>query len=241
MKKIVLLFLVGIFCSFAINSFAQQDQRIHAAFMLAFGRDATQTEVNYWLGKGNLSIAQIIEFHRQGLKQYPDLHRETIIKSYKDAMGRIPKEDEIKFYMPNTATYAELVATHINWLQTNNLEYEKVFRLAYATVFHRVPTNTEVAYWKNLGVFPYYLLLGYHEDYKRKNQNESGSAGRVNLIGVPSVIAILLSPAIAAEAKIIGGNASAVISTNGTGGISHDGGSIVAAGAVNLVAPGLGN
>jgi|ERR1035437_503127 hypothetical protein len=229
MKKINFTFLFAILlCFFSIKSFSQQDERIKASYMIAFGRIPMPSELNYWLGRGYLSIFQLIELHRQGFTEYPtNLQRETIINSYIDALGRNPSEDEIKYWMNGDNIYIQLMSNHMQLLKYDNWENQKVIQLSYATVFHRVPTNAEINFWLKRGVTPFFLLVGYHEYYKGKNKSEIGSSGTVNLQNLASVSTISLSPAIALEAsKYISHNGSAIISHI----ISQHGGNIIVAG-----------
>lgn len=233
MKKISFTFLLGIlFCFFSIKSFSQQDERIKAAYMLAFGRLPGSDELNYWLGRGNLSIAQLIVFHRQGFTEYPNLHRETIINSYIDALGRNPSEDEIKYWMNGDNIYIQLMSNHMQLLKSSSWENQKVIKLSYTTVFQRVPSKAEINFWKKKGVTPFFLLAGYHEYYKRNNKSEAGSSGTINLENLASVSTILLSRAIATEvSKFISHNGSAIISHV----ISQHGGNIIVAGSGNIL------
>ena len=247
MKKISIAFLLGILiCSFTIKSFAQQDQRIHAAYMLAFGRDASQGEVNYWLTRGNLSIAQLIEFNRQGLSQYPDLHRQTIIQAYIDAFGRNPKQDELNTWMKTRDTYTEIMKSHIAYLVAGyGDEYTNVIKRSYQYVFGRQPNSGELNYWKGQPVYSYVMLVGQHQDYQRRNIAKESSANQVNLNNSPSLVTVSLSPAIGAEASRAAGLVSQgggnLVSQGAGNLITNDGGSLVAAGAGNLVAAGAGN
>ncbi|MDQ6755410.1 MAG: hypothetical protein M3004_00590 [Bacteroidota bacterium] len=239
MKKITIAFLSCILlCSFAIKSFAQQDQRIKAAYMLAYGRTPSQGELNYWLGRGNLSIDQLIEFHRNYLPQDANNHQQVIIQSYIDALGRRPSDGEVAFYMKYTQTYTELMASHVNWLKSNPGEYDKVINISYG----QVATQKEMNFWRAQEVHPCFLLIAYHQDYARKQQSEVTSQGAVNLQNLGSVTAVSLSPAVAAEAsKFISHNGSAILSPNSSNLVAQGAGNLVAQGAGNLVAQGAGN
>lgn len=196
----------GILLCSSIKSFSQQDQRIHAAYIIAFGRDATLSELNYWLGRGNLSIAQLINFHRQGLTEYPLLHRETINRSYIDALGHTPSEDEMKYWMNRNDIYSELMNNHLRFLKLNGWENEKVIRLSYTAVLGREPTVAEINFWKDRGGTVFFLLSAYHEYYKIKSKSEIGSDGKINLQALTSVSIVSLSPPIAAEASNFAGH-----------------------------------
>lgn len=213
MKKISITFLLGILlCSISIKSISQQDQRIHASYIFAFGRDAISEELNYWLGRGNFSISQLMEFHKSAFTDYPSRHKETIIRSYIDAIGRNPSENEMKYWMNRVDNYTQLLNKHIQILQSNRWENEKIIRLAYSMVFHRVPIGAEINFWKKKAVTPFFLMVGYLEDYKRKNRSAAGKNSNINLQYLPSVTTVLLSPAIAAEVfKFIRDNGNTIV------------------------------
>jgi hypothetical protein len=201
MKKISITFLLGILlCSISIKSLSQQDQRIHASYIFAFGRDAISEELNYWLGRGNFSISQLMEFHKSAFTDYPSIHKGTIIRSYIDALGRNPSENEMKYWMNRVDNYTQLLNKHIQFLQSNSWENENLIKLSYETVLHRTPNAAEVNFWKKKGITPYFLLVSYLENYKNKNRNEAGKRNNINLQHPPSVTTVLLSAAITAEA-----------------------------------------
>ena len=246
MKKISIAFLLGILiCSFTIKSFAQQDQRIHAAYMLAFGRDASQGEVNYWLTRGNLSVSQLVDLHKQYLSQDDYTHRTTIDRAYQDAMGRHATESEINYWKTGVDTYTALMRNHVQWLQGNPAEYENVIKRSYQYVFGRQPNSGELNYWKGQPVYSYVMLVGQHQDYQRRNIAKESSANQVNLKNAPSLVTVFLSPAIGAEALraagLVSQGAGNLVSQGAGNLITNDGGSLVAAGAGNLVAAGAGN
>lgn len=199
--------------------------------MLAFGRTPYPSELNYWLSRGNLSIAQLISFHRQGHIEYSNLHKETIIKSYIDALGRNPSEDEIKYWMNGNSIYIELMSNHMTLLKLNNWENERVIRLAYVTVLQREPGNLELNFWEKQGTTAFFLLAGYLGDYKAKNKNKE-SIDIANIKNFLSVSAISLSPPIASEAfKFINKRGSAIVART----ISQHRGSIIATGKNNIL------
>ena len=204
--------LLGFFCLFLIKSFAQQDQRIHAAYVLAFGRDASPEELNYWLGRGSCSIGKLIEFHRRGLVEYPSLHRETINRAYIDVLGSKPTENEMKYWMNGVDLYIQLINTHLKFLKSSIAGYERVISASYFSVFNRAPNTTEITFWKKQGIIPFFLLTSYHENSKRNN-SEARNHGKENVQNLPSVSAILFSPTIAAEAsKFVNTDGSSVMS-----------------------------
>ncbi len=228
--RVIILFIIFL-CNISIQSFSQQDERIKASYMLAFGRAPFPSELNYWLGRGNLTIAQLIDFHRQGFIEIPVLHKETILNSYNDALGRKPSEDELKYWMNDTATYLELMSNHLQLLKLNNWENERVIKLSYLKIFHREPGVEEMNLWKKRGVAGFFFLEGYLEIYKKKNQMEGGNVEIVNIKDFLFASTISLSPSVASEAmKIISKTKNPVVTRT----ISQHGGSIIAAGKRNI-------
>ncbi|MDQ6755407.1 MAG: hypothetical protein M3004_00575 [Bacteroidota bacterium] len=228
--KIVILSVIFL-CTICIKSFPQQNERIKASYMLAFGRNPYPSELNYWLGRGNLSIEQLILLHRQGFIEIPSLHSETIINSYIDALGRKPSEDEIKYWMNGDFIYIELLNDHMKLLQLNNWENERVIKLSYEKVFDRVPGNAEMNLWKKKGATAFFLLAGYLEYSKRTVNNEAGNIGAADVRNFLSVSTISLSPPIASEAlKFI--NKSVTKSVAGI--ITRNGGNIITSGKHNI-------
>ncbi len=238
MKKISIAFLLAILlCSFSTTLFAQQDQRIHAAYMITFGRDASQGEVNYWLTRGDLSISQLIDFHKQYLTKDANTHRTTIDRAYQDAMGRHASEGEIQYWLSGNDTYATLTTNHVNWLRGNSYEYDNVISRSYQYVFNRTASQAEVNYWKSQGVYSYVMLVGMHQDFQRRNVAKESSSNQTNFNNSPSLITVSLSPAIGNEAL----RASGIIAAGGGNIVAAGGGNIVAAGGGNIIAAGGGN
>ncbi len=216
MKKIRPFLFGFLFWLFVIKSFAQQDQRIHAAYLLAFGRDASLEELNYWLGRGNFSIGQLIEFHREGFVEYPSLHRETVTRAYMDALGRKPSENEMKYWVNGVDIYMQLINIHLKYLKSSLAGYESVVRASYVSVFNREPDVKEINLWVKQPVMPFYLLISRHKNFLKKKTKEVTSFEKVNLNNLPAVSIIFLSPTIAAEAsKFMNTMDSAVATHNG--------------------------
>lgn len=182
-----------------MGAFSQQDQRIHASYIIAFGRDAIPEELNYWLGRGNFSISQLMQFHKAAFTDYPNLHRASITRSYMDALGRKSSENEMKYWINTSDNYAQLLNKHMQFLQSNSRENEKVVRLAYTTVYNRLPSGAEINFWKKKHTTPFFLLVAHLEDYKKKNENEAGKSNNFNLEYLSSITTVMLSPALVAE------------------------------------------
>ena len=216
MKKIKYLLLGFLFCMFLIQSFGQQDQRIHVAYVLAFGRDASGKELNYWLGRGDFSIDQLIEFHRQGFVEYPNLHSETINLAYMDALGRTPSENEMKYWVNGVDIYIQLINNHLKYLKSNLSEYKRVIRASYISVFNREPDIAVINFWEKQTVMPFYMLVSCHKNSLRKKNNEFLNYGSIDIKNLPAVSSIFLSTTTANEAyKYINSNARELLTHAG--------------------------
>ncbi|CAN5314630.1 hypothetical protein BH09BAC2_BH09BAC2_06070 [soil metagenome] len=225
---------------FSIQATAQltdQQQRIKASYILSFGRDASSGEVTYWQGRGALSISQLITYHKQYIMQDATTHSTLISRAYMDAIGRAATSSEINYWKVGNDTYTTLMKNHLNWLKGNPSEYDKVIKNSYLYVFGRQPSAGELTYWKSQAVVSYVILVGYHQDYKKRNAVESGTTYTFNTSNAPAMITVPLSLAIATEAR----NASGIVAAGGGNIIAAGGGNIVAAGGGNIVAAGGGN
>ncbi len=229
----LVLMAVMLSASSAVSAQTDQEQRIKASYILALGTGPTQAELDYWKTRGNLSIQQLIEFHRQGFASYPNLQKQAIGRSYADAFGRWPSIPEIDYQMKSKLTYTELMKSHMAWLQQpNNTEYGESIKRSYVKVFNRQPTAAELSYWKQW-YLSNLMLITYHNDYK----NQTAKGNKVNVKSSPYIVSVSLSPAIAAEARaasgIVASGAGNIVASGAGNLITNDGGSIVASGAGN--------
>ena len=152
MKKVILfIFWCTLIITFPNKCFSQYEQRIQASYLIAFGRTATSSELNYWLGRGNFTISQLMDFHKPSFTYYPNLHKASITRSYLDALGRLPVENEMKYWLNRLDNYTELLNYHLQFLKANNREKEELISLSYKTVFNREPQNAEKNFWKKQG------------------------------------------------------------------------------------------
>lgn len=218
-------------------------ERIQASYMVAFGRAPTSGELTHWSKQGDLSVAKLIELHRQYLRTDRATQRTAITRSYIDALGRNPTDAEITHWSKGTDTYTQLMKNHIAWLTSSPAEYEKVIQRSYQAVFRRAATAAELTYWKRQGVMSYMMLIGSHDQWKQQN-----AAGSSRTSGTPSIsgksatlVLVPLSAAVAAETRAAtavasgGGN---VIAAGGGNVIAAGGGNVIAAGGANVVAAG---
>ncbi|MCW2926010.1 MAG: hypothetical protein JWM98_3414, partial [Thermoleophilia bacterium] len=92
--------------------------RIIASYRQAFGDSPTSAEVAYWLTRGNLSVQQLVEFHRQGLRTDRTLASRAMRNAYVQAYGHAPNDNQARVgqttrdvdaIMRTGQTYDELV------------------------------------------------------------------------------------------------------------------------------------
>lgn len=144
-------------------------ERIQASYMIVSGRAPKQGEVDHWMKQADLSISQLVDLHKQYIKQDKTFQREIITKSYIDALGRRPSEDEIKYWSTGVDTYTDLMKKHIQWLTGNPAEYEKTIKRSYKYVLSKLPNNDELTWWKAQGVYSFIALCGCHSDWAKRN------------------------------------------------------------------------
>ena len=154
-----------------------------------------------------LSLAELVDRHRQQLESDAAAAREVVLKAGQDAFGRAPSEDQIKSLSAGGATYTDLVVRHLRWLTERPVEYEQVVHHAYRLVLQREAYSIEIDYWKRQPTLSFALLAGCIEDWARRNR-----PGLTATSGVPSVSvnseyldAVRLSPVVAAEARKVAG------------------------------------
>lgn len=261
MRKAFLAILTGLLVFSSLNALAADDvktQKIKASYMLAFGRPAEPGEVKHWNSQPNYSMKELMDRHRAYISSgYQDF---VITRAYIDAMGRLPLEDEKKYWRPFNQNYSELMKNHVNWLGGGNKEYDKVIKRAFHFVAGRLPDADELRIWKGKGVKSYLILVGLLQHSKA----EAAKTGVKRLMGLEDWIssfstalaAVFVSKPVAAEILALVGNDGASMVAAGGGNmvaagggnvmikaelIGNDGGSMVAAGGGNIVGNAGGN
>lgn len=250
MKKLLLpivLFVAALTATVSAQTQVQRE-RIQASYLLAFGKKATDAEVVYWAKQSAQSIADLIAAHRRYLKQDVGTHRETIKRSYIDALGRDPIENEYKHWLTGDDTYTQLMKNHITWLRGNPAEYEKVIRRSYRLVLNSTPTGAEINYWKGQGTLSYAMLAAAHDWWKKQNPSSSAKPAAKATVAPTNTTYLTVAPvsaAVAAEAikaaGLVGNDGASLVGNDGASLVGNDGASLVAAGGGNLVAAGGGN
>lgn len=246
---LAVVFLLPVF-AFAQDARQLKRERIQTSYMLAFGRAPQEGEITYWQSRNDANtIEQMVKLHKDYFKTNRSANNEVISKAYLDALGRTPSQGELDYWAQGSNSYVELMKNHIGWLSGNPAEYEKVIKRSYQLVLNRQPDAGEISYWKGQGVFSYALLVGCHEDWKRRNNNNTGAkktSGSSQIPASPTYVTLIpVSAQIATEARSFAGLVAAgggnLVAAGGGNLVAAGGGNLVAAGGGNLVAAGAGN
>lgn len=217
---------------FSLTAGAQsKDEVIHGSYIVAFGRAATSGEVQYWRQNvGNSSIQQMVENHRNFIKDNQYEREQTIKRSYMDAFGWQPSADEVKYWSGQNKTYGELMANHVNnWLGVYPDKKELVIKQSYYKVFNRNATAAEVKYWMGQQTCSFVQLVAMHTTWKQQNQ-QSSTTTRVK----PN----LNTSAVSTTGTFSSSGISGVIAAGGGNVIAPGGGNVIAAGGGNVVSAG---
>lgn len=225
-RKAIFALLTIFSLSFSSSVIAQsKDEIINVSYFITFGRYANSGEMNYWRQNlGGRNISQMVDNHRQYMNGNPVEKEKAIRNSYMDAFGWQPSADEIRYWLGQNKTYAELLKNHVdNWLNVYPDRKEHVIKQSYLKVFNRYPNTDELRYWKGQPTCPFVQLVAMHTTWKQQNQTKSSSIGIKPNIKTNDVSTASISPQAAAQAVAAGG------------------GNVIAAGSANVVAGGGGN
>lgn len=219
----------------AQNADQLKTERINASYLIAMGRKPNSGEITHWKKQGDLTVAQLVEHHRNYLAGDANMKRSLIIQAFKNSYGRAPIESEIKTNMTQKMTYAEWMINHINWLKKSTTDYTDVIKRAFKAVMGRDPQQAEINYYKSQPVMSYMVMAATLEDWKRQNGNKAKTSGTLTIGASSSYLSYVgVSATVASEASNIIGQASGNV-------IAAGGGNAVSAGGANVVAAGGGN
>lgn len=201
MKKYLLTFigLLGFLMVDAQLSAQEKRERVQASYMIVSGRAPKQGELDYWTKQADLTISQLVDYHKQYIGKDATFHRELIIKSYIDALGRRPSDEEIKYWIAGVDTYTDLMKKHIQWLTGNPAEYEKTIKRSYKYVLNRLPNADELTWWKAQGTYSFIALCGCHADWARRNNQ--GAKNTFSSLASAIVQMVPLGDKVAGEVK----------------------------------------
>ena len=182
------------------------EERIAASFVLALGRSPASAEAERWAKDGSRPLVGLIGRHREHLRNDAAAARAVAAKASQDAFG-IVAADLGPASASGGETYAEIVQRHIQRLDGNRAEYERVVNRAYQLHLQRDAYAVELEYWSTRPALPFVLLVACVENWARRNQPGLMATAGVPAVSVncPYLDAVRLSPAVAAEARAAAG------------------------------------
>lgn len=133
-----------------------QGERIVASYKQAFGDAPSKAELAYWRTRGDLSLRQLVAFHRQGLRGNRALAARTVRNAYVQAYGHAPNKHQaragytardVDAVMRAGQTYDELVPELGRRLARQAFDkvyfWDPALRRGTAAVINRAGTNAE--------------------------------------------------------------------------------------------------
>jgi hypothetical protein len=160
---------------------ATPQELISASCLIAFGRPAELGELNDPL-LTNKTLTQLVQGHREDLKNDPDFQRLVARQAHLHARGvAAPGKPDFVSSAPGL-NYAEHMKQQIEWLAQHPDAYREVINRAYQLVIRRDAYPEEIAYWKPYGTLPYVVLVGAIENWAFRNQ-----PGLMVTTGTPSI------------------------------------------------------
>lgn len=225
---VVLLFLLA-GSAFGLSAQTKAES-INTGYFITFGRYPSDGEFKYWNGQPQQSISQYVENHKQYLSGNIDEKKGTIQRAFMDAFGWGPSSQELTSWSQQNKTYVELLNYNINtWLRPYPDKKATVIKQSYYKVFNRLPSEQELKYWAGQPqTYSFVQLVAFHTSWKiRNNQQSSGIGLIMPNLNANNISTSALSPQAAAS----------VVAAGGLNLIAPGGGNVVAAGGLNLVSP----
>lgn len=244
MKNLFLLAvaLIGLL-TVSTESVAQtKKSKILAGYFLAFGRGATDGELNYWMGQPEKSVADYVNTNKTWLQGQTGEATAVIQRAYADVLGRQPTGGEINNWIGYKLTYADLFSRNLTWMNSNPSGKQDAIKAAYRTVFGRDAQPGELTYWQSQTTMPYTKLVAAHQTWKNANSPGVCRGGSSVACGTSlgPINTALVVPAMVGQFNAVPG-ASVVMDRSGFSLVASGGGNLVASGGGNLVASGGGN
>jgi len=211
-RRLAIAFLGAVlgsaFPSFAKASGVEDQERLAVAHLLAFGRLPAADEIEMAPRSGGLTVAALLDQHRQRLQADAAAREITVRKAWVDTFGRPPTAAErATAEAVRDLTYAGLMQAHWPRLADDPDEYARILDRVYRTVVQRGVYPEEIDYWRQQTPLPFVVLAGCVENWARRNQ-----PGLMVTTGTPTVsvnsdllVTLRLSPTVAAEARAAAG------------------------------------
>lgn len=219
--------VVLLFLSLASTPVAAQskDEIIQGGFLVALGRSANSSEWKHWrTALGGRTIQQMVDALREAVKTNEYEREQTVRRSFLDAFGWQPSDDELRYWSRQNKTYGELMANHVNnWLDIYPDRKKHIIKQSYYKVFGRSATEAELTYWMGQATCSYVQLVAMHATWKGQNQKTSTVTRIQPHLRSSGIATAALSP------QAISG----VVAAGGGAVVAVGGGSVVAVGSAN--------
>lgn len=212
MSRHLAIVLLGAVLVAALPLFAgtpglEDQERLAVAHLLAFGRLPSAGEIETAPRDDGLTVASLLDRHRQRLHDDAVAREAVAKKAWIDAFGRPATATELAAEATHDPTYTGLMRAHLQRIADDPAEYAQILARAYRAVVQREVYPEEIDYWRQRESLPFVALAGCVENWARRNQ-----PGLMVTTGTPTVsvnsdylVTLRLSPAIAAEARAAAG------------------------------------
>lgn len=147
---------------------AAPSRDVIAAYLLAFGRLPAAHEATF--ADATASLERTVAALKSRLVADAAESHATLTRSYRDAFGRAPTDEEANAGALTPRTYTELMIEHLARLAAAPIDYEQVIRRAYPLVIRRDAYPEEIEYWRKHGPLPYALIVACIDNWARRNQ-----------------------------------------------------------------------
>jgi hypothetical protein len=144
--------VLGVMTQFTPVYGQSRDSMVRESYTEALGRAAQSGEITYWVGRTDWKTkADLINMHRQYLRQDAAAAREVVISSYQRVFNRAPSDGELAYWLPQVRqgkTCAELEASHRQYLASQPASAAETKRdpwieQAFQEVLGRAPSGSE--------------------------------------------------------------------------------------------------
>ncbi len=239
------LLVVVLFASaLAAPTFAQSPEqtkreRIISSYMLTFGRQPNQGELNHWMGRENLTVEQLVANHSRYLQSDANEKRATIRRAFAHAYGYTPSDQQVNQSMSSSFNYTDWMNNHTSYLRSNKKAWDDMIAKVYWNVCSRWATDNDRRSWKQSEAKPYMLVAAVVDVWHKENS----WFGRWY---VPSnsrhLTQVAISNPVANEvARVVAAGGANAVAAGGANVIAAGGGNVIAAGGGNVIAAGGGN
>lgn len=215
-------------------------ERVTASFLLALGAMPTVEDAARW-AEEPAPLAELLARHRRQLEDDTARTLVLVAKARLDAFGETggttPTADEL-----SGGLYVERVRRHLRWLTEHPADYTQVLHRAYSLVLRRDAYPLEIDYWNKRAPLPFALVAACVDDWARRNQPGLTVTSGVPAVSVNSgyLVAVRLSPPVAAEARAAVGLRPVTRTATGRHVIGPGADEVTSVGGIHFAAAGAG-